>query len=117
MTTYHDVIAALADPTRRQILELLRTGPRAVGSLAADLPVTRVAVSQHLRILREAELVSDTPAGTQRIYRVEPAGLIELQKYLEGFWGEVLASFAREAEKTRRGRPSSKGRKKGGQAR
>lgn len=108
--TYESVIVALADPTRRNILEMLKDGPRAVGELAGDLPVTRAAVSQHLRVLKEARLVSETAQGTRRIYRAEPAGLSELRKYLDGFWGEVLEAFAAEAESPRR--PRAKKRKK-----
>jgi DNA-binding transcriptional ArsR family regulator len=89
---------ALGDPTRRAILELLRDGPRPVGELAGALPVSRPAVSQHLRVLKAAGLVSDRPAGRRRLYAVDPAGLEALRAYLEGFWGQALASYQRAAE-------------------
>ncbi|HUH16306.1 MAG TPA: metalloregulator ArsR/SmtB family transcription factor [Gaiellaceae bacterium] len=93
------VLAALGDPTRRQIFESLRSGPRSVGELAAGLPVSRPAVSQHLRVLKEAGLVSDRKQGTRRLYRVDPGGLEGLRDYFDGFWGEALARFADEARK------------------
>ncbi len=91
-------MAALGDPTRRAILERLRQGPRSVGELAATLPVSRPAVSQHLRVLKEARLVVDEPSGTRRVYRVAPEGIQELRAYLDGFWGDVLAQFKQRAE-------------------
>jgi DNA-binding transcriptional ArsR family regulator len=91
--TYPAVLAALADPTRRSILELLRDGPVPVGELAERLPVSRAAVSQHLKILKNANLVSETAAGTRRLYRADPEGLAELQRYLENFWGEALSAY------------------------
>ena len=90
---------ALGDPTRRAIFERLRRGPRAVGELAADLPVSRPAVSQHLRVLKAAGLVTERRNGTRRIYRVDPAGLEALRSYFEGFWEEALAAFKEAAEK------------------
>jgi DNA-binding transcriptional ArsR family regulator len=106
--TYEAVLAALADPTRRTILELLREGPSAVGDLAGHLPVSRAAVSQHLRVLREANLVSETAAGTKHIYRAEPEGLEQLKTYVEDFWSDVLGAYAGPAneppKKTRTGR-------------
>jgi DNA-binding transcriptional ArsR family regulator len=89
---------ALGDPTRRAILELLRDGPRPVGELAGALPVSRPAVSQHLAVLKAAGLVADRPAGRRRLYAVDPAGLDALRAYLEGLWGQVLASYRRAAE-------------------
>jgi len=101
--TYESVLAALADPTRRAILEQLRRGPSPVGELAERLPVSRAAVSQHLRVLKEANLVSESAVGTKRIYRAEAEGLALLRKYLERFWGDVLQSYADDANrKTRR---------------
>ena len=96
--TYQNTLAALADPTRRKILEHLRSGPRSVGQLAVKLPVSRPAVSQHLRILKEANLVSEKREGTRRIYAVEAEGLADLRAYLEGFWQDALASFKETAE-------------------
>lgn len=95
---YPNALAALADPTRREILERLREGPRAVGEIAGGLPVTRPAVSQHLRVLRDAGLVSDRREGTRRLYRVDPRGLAELRAYLEGFWEAALADLAAAVE-------------------
>jgi DNA-binding transcriptional ArsR family regulator len=89
---------ALGDPTRRAIFERLRGGPRSVGELAAALPVSRPAVSQHLRVLREAGLVTERRNGTRRIYRIEPQGLAELRDYIESFWDDALAAFAAAAE-------------------
>ena len=89
---------ALGDGTRRLILERLRSGPRAVGELAADLPVSRPAVSQHLRVLKEAGLVTERRNGTRRLYRVDTEGLSEVRDYLESFWTDVLAAFEAAAE-------------------
>ena len=89
---------ALGDGTRRLILERLRGGPCAVGELAADLPVSRPAVSQHLRVLKEARLVTERRNGTRRLYRVDTDGLSEVRDYLESFWTDVLAAFEAAAE-------------------
>jgi DNA-binding transcriptional ArsR family regulator len=89
---------ALGDGTRRLILERLRGGPRAVGELAAELPVSRPAVSQHLRVLREAGLVTERRNGTRRLYRVDTDGLAEVRDYLDSFWTDVLAAFEVAAE-------------------
>ena len=80
------------------MLEHLRERPMAVGELAAELPVSRPAVSQHLRVLKAAGLVVDRAEGTRRIYRVDPSGLVAVRAYLEGFWTEALAAFKRSAE-------------------
>jgi DNA-binding transcriptional ArsR family regulator len=96
---YAQTLQALSDPTRRAVLEELRSGPRAVGEIAARLPVSRPAVSQHLRVLKEAGLVTERQNGTRRLYRVDPDGLAELREYLEGFWEEALAGFKAAAEK------------------
>ena len=93
------VLDALGDWTRRQILEGLKSGPRSVGDIAADLPVSRPAVSQHLRVLEQAGLVSHRKDGTRRIYRVEPQGLAQIRDYFDGFWGEALERFAEQARK------------------
>ena len=95
---YAFVIEALADPTRRAVFELLREGPRPVGEIARELPVSRPAVSQHLRVLKEAGLVSERKDGTRRLYRVEPAGLAELRAYFDQFWSDALAAFKAAAE-------------------
>ncbi|HEY7379584.1 MAG TPA: metalloregulator ArsR/SmtB family transcription factor [Gaiella sp.] len=85
---------ALGDPTRRHIFELLRRGPRAVAALAADVPVSRPAVSQHLRVLERAGLVSHRREGTRHVYAVEAGGLDEIRTWLDGFWDDALARFA-----------------------
>ena len=101
METYQHslVLDALGDPTRRAILELLGDGPRPVVELADALPVSRPAVSQHLRVLKQAGLVADTAAGRRRLYAVHPAGLEALRTYLEGLWTQALASYQRVAER------------------
>jgi len=96
---YEEALQALGDPTRRAVLEQLRDGPRAVGEIAVRLPVSRPAVSQHLRVLKEAGLVTERQNGTRHLYRVDPDGLAGLREYLEGFWEETLASFKAAAEK------------------
>ena len=98
MVTYETAMDALGDGTRRLILERLRGGPRAVGELAAELPVSRPAVSQHLRVLKEAGLVAERRNGTRRLYRVDTDGLAEVRDYLESFWTDVLAAFEAAAE-------------------
>jgi DNA-binding transcriptional ArsR family regulator len=95
-------LEALGDPTRRQIFESLKAGPRSVGELADGLPVSRPAVSQHLRVLKEAGLVSDRKDGTRRVYRIDPGGLAGLRDYFDSFWGEALERFADEARKGKR---------------
>jgi DNA-binding transcriptional ArsR family regulator len=89
---------ALGDGTRRQILERLRRGPMAVGELAQGLPVSRPAVSQHLRVLKGAGLVTERRDGTRRLYRVDTEGLAEVREYFESFWADVLAAFEAAAE-------------------
>ena len=96
---YGDAITALGDPTRRAILERLSGGPRSVGEIARDLPVSRPAVSQHLRVLKEARLVTERREGTKRVYRVDPDGLAELRAYFDDFWTRALADFKRTAER------------------
>src|SRR5678809_1048638 len=91
--------AALADPTRRQVFERLGQGPRAVGELAAGLPVSRPAVSQHLRVLKEAGLVSDRPDGARRVYQIDPQGLGQIRAWLDQFWDVALEAFKAEAER------------------
>jgi DNA-binding transcriptional ArsR family regulator len=94
--------SALGDPTRRAIFEQLRDGPKAVGELAKGLPISRPAVSQHLRVLKEAGLVSDEPDGARRLYRIDPGGLAALRAYVDSFWTEALAEFSAEAERRSR---------------
>jgi DNA-binding transcriptional ArsR family regulator len=88
-----DALIALGDPTRRAIFERLGDEPRAVGELARDLPVSRPAVSQHLKVLKDAGLVIDRPAGTRRIYQLDPAGIGALRAYLDRFWTKALAAY------------------------
>jgi DNA-binding transcriptional ArsR family regulator len=91
---------ALADPTRRRVLESLRSGPRAVGEIAQGMPVSRPAVSQHLKVLKEAGLVTDRADGTRRVYCIDPGGLAALRVWLDQFWDGALAAFRLEAEKS-----------------
>ncbi len=95
---YAKALMALADPTRRAVFERLRAGPRTVGEIAEGLPVSRPAVSQHLRVLEGAKLVGARREGTRRIYRVDQAGLALLRSYLDSFWTDVLEAFRLEAE-------------------
>jgi DNA-binding transcriptional ArsR family regulator len=100
VATYRgDGLAALADPSRRTIFEALRDGPKAVGQLAEDLPISRPAVSQHLKVLKEAGLVADQAAGTRRLYRIRPEGIAALRAYLDQMWDDALAAYAAAAER------------------
>jgi DNA-binding transcriptional ArsR family regulator len=90
---------ALGDPTRRQIFELLRSGPRSVGELAAGLPVSRPAVSQHLRVLEEVGLVNHQRNGTRNVYALDASGVTVLRDWVDGFWSEALARFKAAAER------------------
>jgi DNA-binding transcriptional ArsR family regulator len=91
--------AALADPTRRAVFERLARGPRAVNELARGLPVSRPAVSQHLKVLKEAGLVTDRAEGVRRVYQIDPQGLGQLRAWLDRFWDDALAAFQAEAER------------------
>jgi DNA-binding transcriptional ArsR family regulator len=91
--------AALADPTRREVFEHLARGPQAVGELAEGLPVSRPAVSQHLKILKEAGLVTDRPDGTRRVYQIDPQGLGQIRAWLDRFWDVALDAFKAEVER------------------
>ena len=95
---YGDVLAALADPTRRRVFERLRSGPRPVGAIARSMPVSRPAVSQHLKALKEAGLVADRQEGTRRVYFIDPHGLGALRAWLDQFWDQALAAFQAEVE-------------------
>ncbi|MBS0472672.1 MAG: winged helix-turn-helix transcriptional regulator [Proteobacteria bacterium] len=97
---YGNALEALADPTRRKVFERLRQGPQAVGRLAAGMPVSRPAVSQHLKVLKEAGLVSEEQEGTRRIYRIDPDGLAKLRAWLDQFWEIALDAFKAEAERS-----------------
>jgi len=98
MTYANRVVSALADPTRMSVLEKLRDGPRSVGEIADDLPVSRPAVSQHLKVLKEAGLVSDRSVGTRRIYYIDPKGLGAMRAWLDQFWETALDAFKLAAE-------------------
>jgi DNA-binding transcriptional ArsR family regulator len=99
MANANRALDALADPTRREIFERLGAGPSAVGALAAGMPVSRPAVSQHLAVLKTAGLVTDEAQGTRRIYRIDPAGLGAIRAWLDQFWDTALAAYAAEADK------------------
>ena len=94
------LLAALADPMRQEILEKLRAGPCPVGKIAADMPISRPAVSQHLKVLKDAGLVVDRPAGNRRIYRLDPTGVEALRAQLDSFWNQALATYKALAEQT-----------------
>ena len=99
MDTYRvDGLTALGDPTRRAIFERLADRPRAVGELASALPVSRPAVSQHLKVLKDAGLVVVLPAGNRRIYRVDPSGVAAMRAYLDQFWNRALTAYKAAVE-------------------
>ncbi len=100
MANPSDALAALSDPTRREIFERLAKGPRAVSDLAAGLAVSRPAVSQHLKVLKSSGLVSDRALGTRRIYQIDPKGLGQIRRWLDQFWDLSLESFRNEVERT-----------------
>jgi DNA-binding transcriptional ArsR family regulator len=101
---YGMALAVLADPTRRKVFERLRAGPRPVNALAAGLPVSRPAVSQHLKVLKEAGLVEERSEGVRRIYSIRHEGLSELRDWLDSFWDDALEAFRREAERSHKDR-------------
>src|SRR6202047_4213248 len=101
---YGNALMVLADPTRRKVFERLRAGPLPVNVLAAGLPVSRPAVSQHLKVLKGAGLVEERSEGVRRIYSVRREGLMELREWLDSFWGDALAAFKEEVEKPSRSR-------------
>jgi DNA-binding transcriptional ArsR family regulator len=97
--TYQDVqLDALGDPTRRAIVERLLNGPISVGKLAEEFPMSRPAISQHLRILKQANLVSDSAAGTRRVYQLNPQGFEALRSYFDQFWSIALTAFQQKVE-------------------
>jgi DNA-binding transcriptional ArsR family regulator len=100
---YESAIVALADPTRRAVFEGLRRAEKPVGELARELPVSRPAVSQHLRVLKDAGLVRERREGTRHFYRVDGDGIAELRAYLEGFWDDALRAFKEAAERDQEG--------------
>jgi DNA-binding transcriptional ArsR family regulator len=95
-------LTALGDPTRRAIFERLADGPRAVGELADGLPVSRPAVSQHLKVLKQAGLVTDHAHGTRRLYQLDPAGIESVRSYFDTFWHHALTAFKAAVEKEER---------------
>jgi DNA-binding transcriptional ArsR family regulator len=103
--SYEAAILALSDPTRRAIVEALRDEPLPVGALARRLPVSRPAVSQHLRVLSDAGLVVAEPAGTRRVYRLAPEGLAALRRWLDRLWDDALLAYAAEARQQSKGDP------------
>jgi DNA-binding transcriptional ArsR family regulator len=93
------VLDALGDPTRRTVLRRLRAGPRSVGDIADGMAVSRPAVSQHLKVLKAARLVTDRAEGTRRLYSVDPRGIDAVREWLDGFWDEALMAFKKAAER------------------
>jgi DNA-binding transcriptional ArsR family regulator len=93
MANYSECLVALADPTRLAVFERLAKGPAAVHEIAQALPVSRPAVSQHLRVLKDANLVFDRPIGNRRIYQLDPAGIESIRAYFDRFWADALESF------------------------
>jgi DNA-binding transcriptional ArsR family regulator len=102
MTDRAEGLTALGDPTRRAIFERLADRPRAVGELAREFPVSRPAVSQHLKVLKAAGLVIDRPAGNRRIYQLDPDGIGALRAYLDHFWNRALTAFQAAVERDQR---------------
>ena len=98
MTNASELLEAIAEPTRRAIVERLAEQPSAVSDLARDMPITRSAVSQHLKVLKAVGLVTDQAAGTRRIYRVDPDALAIIRAYFDSFWSRSLAAFQKAAE-------------------
>src|SRR5246127_1070626 len=96
---YDNALAALADPTRRRVFERLKNGPHAVGEIARGMPVSRPAVSQHLKALKDAGLVADRPEGTRRVYYIDPHGLGGVRRWLDQFWNDALDAFQAEVER------------------
>jgi DNA-binding transcriptional ArsR family regulator len=97
--SYQAALLALADPTRRSVFEQLRRGPKSVGNIAAEMPVSRPAVSQHLGVLKKAGLVGDRAEGTRRVYYIDPNGLAAIRIWLDQFWDDALLAFQAEVEK------------------
>jgi len=99
MTNANAAFAALSDPTRREVFQRLQSGGRSVGAIARDLPVSRPAVSQHLKVLKDAGLVVDRAEGTRRIYWIDPHGLAAIRTWLDQFWTAALQAYADEVER------------------
>ena len=101
MTYDYGAMIALADPTRRAVFEMIVAKPQSVAELTRSLPVSQSAVSQHLKILKEANLVRSDTRGTRNIYRIDPTGLARMRKWLDSMWTDALAAFAAEVEKSK----------------
>jgi DNA-binding transcriptional ArsR family regulator len=97
---YETALMALGDSTRRRLFEELRRGPQTVGHLASRMPVSRPAVSQHLKVLKEAGLVTDRAEGTRRVYHIDPKGLAAVRRWLDQFWDEALTAFQAELDRS-----------------
>jgi DNA-binding transcriptional ArsR family regulator len=104
MANHLDALRTLSDPTRLRIFERLGDGPISVAELAREVPVSRPAVSQHLKVLKDAGLVFDTASGTRRLYQLNPAGVEMLRRYFDQFWDRALRSFKDAAERKKEGR-------------
>jgi DNA-binding transcriptional ArsR family regulator len=102
--TYQNALVALSDPTRRRVFEQLRQGPKSVGKIAAEMPVSRPAVSQHLGILKRAGLVADRAEGTRRVYYIDPHGLAAIRTWLDQFWDGALSAFKAELDRGEAGK-------------
>lgn len=100
MANAHSAFAALSDPTRREVFQRLQAGGRSVGEIARDLPVSRPAVSQHLKVLKDAGLVTDRAEGTRRVYHIDPKGLGTMRAWVDQFWDVALQSFAAEVARS-----------------
>jgi DNA-binding transcriptional ArsR family regulator len=100
MANANALFTALSDPTRRRVFERLQAGGRSVGEIARGLPVSRPAVSQHLKVLKQAGLVGDRAEGTRRVYYIDPHGLAAVRKWLDQFWDVALAAYASEVERS-----------------
>jgi len=103
MTNNDSLFSALSDPTRRRVFERLQSGGRAVGEIAHGLPVSRPAVSQHLRVLKTAGLVSDRAEGTRRVYHIDPKGLAAIRDWLDPFWDPAMRAYADEMARSEGG--------------
>jgi DNA-binding transcriptional ArsR family regulator len=101
---YGSALTALSDPTRRAVFERVLEAPQSVGEIAKSMPISRPAVSQHLRVLKEAGLVADRAEGTRRVYAIDPQGLGALRKWLDQFWDAALQAFAEEVERSEKSR-------------
>lgn len=100
MANAQAAFAALSDPTRREVFQRLQSGGRSVGEVARDLPVSRPAVSQHLKVLKEAGLVADRAEGTRRVYYIDPKGLAPIRMWLDQFWDVALQAYADEVTRS-----------------